>query len=81
MHLRSVLLVGFLLAGAATPALASDPRPLQVDDLFALEDVADPRVSPDGLWVAYTVNTLDRRRTSRTRTSTSCRSGAASRFA
>jgi len=30
-----------------------------VDDLFQLKDVGDPRVSPDGQWVAYTVTTLD----------------------
>jgi dipeptidyl aminopeptidase/acylaminoacyl peptidase len=30
-----------------------------MDDVFALKDVADPRVSPDGTWVAYTVKTMD----------------------
>ncbi len=34
-------------------------RPLQVEDYFALKDVSDPRVSPDGAWVAYTVRTKD----------------------
>lgn len=47
-----------VLALAGPPALAQ-PRPLRVDDLFALKAVADPRVSPDGLWVAYTVRSLD----------------------
>jgi hypothetical protein len=28
-------------------------------NLFALKDVADPRISPDGLWAAYTVATMD----------------------
>jgi dipeptidyl aminopeptidase/acylaminoacyl peptidase len=37
----------------------AETRPLKVDDLFALREVADPRISPDGRWVAYTVKTLD----------------------
>lgn len=43
----------------ADPAAARAPRLLAVDDLFALKTVADPRISPDGRWVAYTVTTLD----------------------
>ena len=41
--------------GAQTPA----PRPVTVTDLFRLRDVADPQVSPDGAWVAYTVARAD----------------------
>lgn len=40
-------------------ALAADPRPLTVVDQFSLKDVGDPRVSPDGKWVAYTVTSRD----------------------
>lgn len=43
---------------SATSVLAMG-RPLQVDDIFALRDVEDPRISPDGASVAYTVTTLD----------------------
>ena len=39
--------------------LVADGRPLRPDDLFALPDVADPRLSPDGRQVAYTLTTLD----------------------
>ncbi|HYN02551.1 MAG TPA: prolyl oligopeptidase family serine peptidase [Vicinamibacteria bacterium] len=39
--------------------LAAQGRPLKADDLFSLKDVADPRLSPDGRWVAYTLTTLD----------------------
>jgi len=35
------------------------PRPLTVDDYFRIRDVGGPQVSPDGLWVAYTVATND----------------------
>jgi dipeptidyl aminopeptidase/acylaminoacyl peptidase len=36
-------------------------RPLQPDDIFALKSVGDPRISPDGAWVAYTVTSLDKK--------------------
>ncbi len=36
---------------------AQNARALTVDDLFRIKRVQDPRVSPDGIWVAYTVRT------------------------
>ncbi|MFQ5537770.1 MAG: S9 family peptidase, partial [Gemmatimonadota bacterium] len=43
----------------APPPVPADtsPRPLRVDDLFSLQRVGAPRVSPGGEWVAYTVTT------------------------
>lgn len=35
------------------------PRPLRLDDLFKIQDVRDPQLSPDGKWVAYVVSTTD----------------------
>lgn len=49
-------LASILLVLVAVHAVAADSRPLKVDDLFALRDVRDPRISPDGKWVAYTVS-------------------------
>jgi dipeptidyl aminopeptidase/acylaminoacyl peptidase len=46
------------LSLVASSAL-SETRPLKVDDLFAIREVGDPRISSDGRWVAYTVKTLD----------------------
>jgi dipeptidyl aminopeptidase/acylaminoacyl peptidase/tetratricopeptide (TPR) repeat protein len=50
-----------LLASAtllpAAPAPAS--RPLGLEDAAALKAVADPRLSPDGRWAAYTVTVSD----------------------
>ena len=34
-------------------------RPFSVDDALAVKNVSDPRVSPDGAWVAYVVSELD----------------------
>jgi dipeptidyl aminopeptidase/acylaminoacyl peptidase len=40
-------------------ATAEGKRPMQIEDLFRFKRVADPQVSPDGQWVAYTVTTVD----------------------
>jgi dipeptidyl aminopeptidase/acylaminoacyl peptidase len=44
-----------LLATAQQPAAA--PRAITVDDAFQIKAVDDPQISPDGVWVAYTVET------------------------
>ena len=31
------------------------PRPITIDDLFKIQAVRDPQISPDGQWVAYSV--------------------------
>ena len=51
----------FVAVGMLVPVTAATqaPRLLTVDDLFALKQVADPQISPDGRWVAYTVTTTD----------------------
>jgi dipeptidyl aminopeptidase/acylaminoacyl peptidase len=43
----------------APQAAAQGQRPLQVTDFYRLRDVGDPRLSPDGAWIAYTVTTID----------------------
>ncbi len=50
-----------LLACAPTASAAgrADSRPLSLDDLAKVRGVSDPRVSPDGQWVAYVVGTID----------------------
>ena len=52
------------VAGAAVLFLwqdtgAAEGRLLTVDDQFEIKDVADPQISPDGNWVAYSVGTLN----------------------
>jgi dipeptidyl aminopeptidase/acylaminoacyl peptidase len=39
--------------------LTAAPRLINLDDLARLHDVANPEVSPDGKWVAYTVSSVD----------------------
>jgi dipeptidyl aminopeptidase/acylaminoacyl peptidase len=60
MNLRPLVVVALALWPRITGAAeAPGARRLAVDDIFALKELADPRVSPDGKWVAYTVTTLD----------------------
>jgi dipeptidyl aminopeptidase/acylaminoacyl peptidase len=49
-----ILLLPALIVSSVS---AQSRRPLAVDDYFALKRVSDPRISPDGRWVAYTVST------------------------
>ncbi len=57
------MFVGAVLAALIGSASfnAQTRRPLQPDDIFSLKSVGDPRISPDGAWVAYSVATLDRK--------------------
>src|SRR5262245_2496853 len=57
MTIRPLLVLGAL--ALTTQAPAQERRTLKLEDLFALKDVGDPRISPDGKWVAYTVTSLD----------------------
>ena len=58
----SLPLAATLVAMAATASVAAQdpqPRSLTIDDLFQLESVSSPVVSPDGSQVAYLVGTHD----------------------
>jgi dipeptidyl aminopeptidase/acylaminoacyl peptidase len=51
-----VLSIGLFLMGLGT---AETPRNFSIDDALALKNVSDPRVSPDGKWIAYVVRSID----------------------
>lgn len=51
-------------AAVVTPQ-SSGPRPMTAQDLVALDRVSDPRVSPDGRWVAFEIATVDWKANSR----------------
>jgi dipeptidyl aminopeptidase/acylaminoacyl peptidase len=48
-----------LLATTASASADSGPQVLTAKDLVRVKSVSDPRVSPDGKWVAFTVSTQD----------------------
>ena len=54
------LLVAFVTM-LSIPLAGQSKRPLQSDDIFEVKTVADPRISADGAWVAYTVSQMDRK--------------------
>ncbi len=56
---RAVAVAAWLALAALAPG--AEKRLVTLDDLAALRDVGDPRISPDGAWVAYTVRTIDTR--------------------
>src|ERR1700750_2375384 len=55
-----------LLFCTLTLAAQTNKRPFSADDIYRLQTVDEPRVSPDGQWVAYTVATFDRAADKRT---------------
>jgi dipeptidyl aminopeptidase/acylaminoacyl peptidase len=52
----ALLLCVLTFSGSITFAQQSPvPRPLGVDDLFGVQEVHDPQISPDAQWIAYVV--------------------------
>ena len=67
MFLKGALAVSLLLSCATpTPAqFAPRQRGITAEDYYAFEFLSDPRLSPDGRWVAYVVTTVDQRQNRR----------------
>ena len=55
--MKLIRLLLFILVLPWSSAASQTRRAVTVDDYFAIKRVSDPRVSPDGRWVAYTVST------------------------
>ena len=49
----------FLLLLCGTAILFAQKRPFDVNALMALKRIADPRISPDGHWIAFSVTSVD----------------------
>ena len=62
MILSRIVLIGICLwLCAASPfAQAQAKRLFTADDVYRLQEVTDPQVSPEGRWIAYTVAGMDR---------------------
>lgn len=39
--------------------MPAEKRPITVDDLYRISQIEDPRLSPDGQWIAYVLMTVD----------------------
>jgi dipeptidyl aminopeptidase/acylaminoacyl peptidase len=61
---NAVIAAGLLLSLSGMQAIAADAaqggRTLVPDDLYRVQELSDPQVSPDGGWVAYVVTTNER---------------------
>src|SRR4030042_6574631 len=55
-------LAGICLSLLAVSLFAQAPakRLLSAEDVYRMQEVDDPQVSPDGKWIAYSVTSLDR---------------------
>jgi len=52
---------GFLAVNAAgAPGHAQETHPFDVQDLWEMDRISDPQVSPDGAWVVFGLSSLDR---------------------
>ena len=60
-NIRSLVLVAswFLFSIVAMAQDSGEPRLITSDDLLALKSVYAPAISPEGAWIAYTVETVD----------------------
>ncbi len=47
----------FVLLTSLPLLFAQSKRPLELADMFKIQRVSDPAISPDGKWVAYTLAT------------------------
>jgi dipeptidyl aminopeptidase/acylaminoacyl peptidase len=56
IRMRKLFIAACLIL-IAVSTNAQQKRNIAVDDLYALKDVSDPQISPDGRWVAYVVET------------------------
>ncbi len=60
-RLRLVCGAAFLILTVLPHAIGAPAlRPMEIDDLFRSRRLADPQVSPNGRWVAYTVTEIDK---------------------
>jgi dipeptidyl aminopeptidase/acylaminoacyl peptidase len=52
--------LGLLTQGVSGPvARAQDTHPFNVHDLWAMDRISDPQVSPDGRWIVFGISSLD----------------------
>ncbi|MEO8727628.1 MAG: S9 family peptidase [Acidobacteriaceae bacterium] len=57
---RRILVAVVVVTAFTCTALAQTKRAINLDDLARLHEVADPQLSADGKWIAYTVSTVDK---------------------
>ncbi|MGB7622651.1 MAG: S9 family peptidase [Terriglobia bacterium] len=56
----AMILIGTLFIAGVSFMNGAEKHPLTFDDLMKVQRVADPQISPDGKWVAYSVTVVDK---------------------
>ncbi|MBN2432497.1 MAG: S9 family peptidase [Acidobacteria bacterium] len=59
MNIQRFCFLCIILACTVLMAMTAGKRPMQPEDLYRIRGVSDPRISPDGRWVAFTVTVTD----------------------
>ena len=54
-----IVFLGLLALGALVGNAQEEKRGMKPSDIYYLKGVSDPQVSPDGMWVAYSVSSAD----------------------
>src|SRR5262245_29350994 len=57
-HLACIIFVFF--APTSLFAQNAGKRAIAIDDVYRMQKVGSPQISPDGTWIAYTVTSIDR---------------------
>lgn len=60
MRFRWMISIALSLCAVCLFAQVPAKRLLTADDVYRVQEVSDPQVSPDGKWIAYTVTSVDR---------------------
>jgi dipeptidyl aminopeptidase/acylaminoacyl peptidase len=60
MRIRTLITIALSFFAINLTAQAPQKRTLSADDIYRMQEVSEPRVSPDGKFVAYTVTSNDR---------------------
>ena len=60
MSIRTFITITLYFSGISLFAQGPAKRSLTADDIYRMQEVTDPHVSPDGKFVAYTVSSNDR---------------------
>lgn len=59
MFPKKLAISALLLLALIVSFSAQTKRPFTIDDIFKIQNVGDPQLSPDGNWVAYVVSKTD----------------------
>lgn len=55
--MKKLLLLALIASFSNT--YSQTKRPLKPSDVFRLQNIGDPQISPEGNWVAYTLSSVD----------------------